>query len=73
MKGVIYTRYSSENQKEASIEDQLRDCRRFAEDNEITVVGEYIDRAKSGRNDNRADFQRMLYDSDRRAFDVVIV
>lgn len=73
MKGVIYARYSSDNQKETSIEDQLRDCQRFAEDNEIEIIGVYADRAKTGRNDNRAEFQRMLMDSDRRNFDVVIV
>lgn len=73
MKGVIYARYSSDNQKETSIEDQLRDCQRFAEDNEIEIIGVYADRAKTGRNDNRAEFQRMLMDSDRRNFDAVIV
>ena len=42
---VIYARYSSENQREESIEGQMRECYAFAKKNEISVVGEYIDRA----------------------------
>ena len=45
MKAVIYARYSSDNQTEASIEGQLRECMEFAEHAEIDVVGNYIDRA----------------------------
>ena len=37
--------YSSDSQREASIEGQLRDCKDYAEKNGITVVGTYIDRA----------------------------
>lgn len=73
MKAVIYARYSSENQTEQSIEGQLRDCYAYAKLHDITVVGEYIDRAKSGTNDQREDFQRMIKDSDRKAFDVVLL
>ena len=45
MTAVIYARYSSDSQREASIEGQLRDCKAYAEKNGITVVGTYIDRA----------------------------
>ena len=45
MRAVIYARYSSENQREESIEGQLRECYAFARKNDISVVGEYIDRA----------------------------
>ena len=45
MTAVIYARYSSDSQREASIEGQLRDCKDYAEKNGITVVGTYIDRA----------------------------
>ena len=51
---VIYARYSSHNQREESIEGQLRECKRYAQDNGITVVGEYIDRAI-------ADYNRALH------------
>lgn len=73
MNAVIYARYSSERQTEQSIEGQLRECTEFAEQNDITIIDTYIDRAKTGRNDNRAEFQRMLRDSGRKIFDAVIV
>ena len=63
MKAVIYARYSSDNQREESIEGQLRDCRAYAEYNGIDIVGEYIDRAFSAKTDDRPDFQRMVSDS----------
>ena len=60
MTAVIYARYSSDSQREASIEGQLRDCKDYAEKNGITVVGTYIDRAYSAKTDDRPDFQRMI-------------
>lgn len=65
---VIYARYSSQVQREESIEGQLRECRAFAERNGWTVVGEYIDRALSGKTDKRDDFQRMIKDSEKGHF-----
>ena len=53
MKGVIYARYSSDNQREESIEGQLRECKDYAERNGITILGTYIDRALSAKTDNR--------------------
>ena len=73
MTAVIYARYSSDNQREASIEGQLRDCKDYAEKNGITVVGTYIDRAYSAKTDDRPDFQRMIKDSGKKIFDVVLV
>lgn len=73
MNGVIYARYSSDRQTEQSIEGQLRECREYADANNINIVGTYIDRAKTGLNDNRAEFQRMLRDSKNKLFDTVIV
>ena len=69
---VIYARYSSSGQREESIEGQLRDCKEYAKKNGLLVVGEYIDKALTGRSDKRPDFQRMLRDSERGAFKVVI-
>ena len=69
---VIYARYSSSGQREESIEGQLRDCREFAQKNGLTIVGEYIDKALTGRTDKRPDFQRMLRDSERGVFKAVI-
>ena len=73
MNAVIYARYSSHNQREESIEGQLRECHDFAKRNGYTVVGEYIDRALTGKNDNRASFQKMIHDSEKQNWDAVIV
>ena len=73
MKAVIYARYSSDSQREESIEGQLRECAAFAEKNGITVLRHYIDRAYSAKTDNRPEFQNMINDSGKRLFDIVIV
>ena len=73
MTGIIYARYSSDSQREESIEGQIRECKAFAEKNGITVLTSYIDRAYSAKTDNRPEFQRMMKDSAKRLFDVVIV
>lgn len=70
---VIYARYSSDKQTEQSIEGQLYDCYNYAKANNITVIGEYIDRAMTGRNDDRPDFQRMIADSAKHTFELVLV
>ena len=73
MKAVIYARYSSDNQTEASIEGQLRECMEYAERTRIDVIGNYIDRALTAKTDNRPEFQRMIKDSYKHAFDIIIV
>ena len=73
MKAVIYARYSSDNQREESIEGQIRDCMQYAEYNDIQVVGSYIDRALSAKTDNRPNFQQMIKDSAKRLYDIIIV
>ena len=70
---AIYARYSSDRQTEQSIDGQIHVCMEYAERNDIVIVGTYIDRAMTGTNDNREDFQRMLKDSDKRSFDYVLV
>lgn len=72
-RAVIYARYSSSGQREESIEGQLRDCYEFARKNGLNVIGEYTDRALTGKTDKRPDFQRMLRDSERGHFEVVIL
>lgn len=73
MKGVIYVRYSSDNQREESIEGQLRECKEYVERNDITILGNYIDRALSAKTDNRPEFQHMIKDSAKGLSDVVLV
>ena len=73
MNAVIYARYSTDNQREESIEGQLRECNEFAVKNGITVLRNYIDRAYSAKTDNRPEFQHMIKDSGKRLFDMIIV
>lgn len=73
MKAVIYARYSSDNQREESIEGQIRVCTDYAEKHGITILGTYIDRAFSAKTDNRPEFQRMIKESSNNLFDVVLV
>ena len=73
MNAVIYARYSSDNQREESIEGQIRECTAYAERNGITVVRHYIDRALSAKTDNRPDFQQMIRDSNKKLFEIVLV
>jgi len=73
MNAVIYARYSSDRQTEQSIEGQLRECRTFADANDITVIDEYIDRAISGKTDSRPAFLKMIEDSSHKLFQAVIV
>lgn len=72
MSAVIYARYSSSAQKDASIEQQIEKATEFAKQNGICVVDIYSDRAKSGRTDKRSDFQRMLKDATNGKFKYVI-
>ena len=69
---VIYARYSSHSQTEQSIEGQLAAGRQYAISHGYTVIKEYCDRAKTGRNDNRDEFQQMLSDTEKHQFDVII-
>lgn len=69
---VIYARYSSDSQTEQSIEGQLRVCEEYAQKNNILILNTYIDRAMTGTNDNRPDFQRMIKDSNRKEWNYVI-
>ena len=73
MKAVIYARYSSDNQREESVEGQIRECTEYAKHNGITIIGTYVDRALSARSDARPEFQRMVRDSTKHLFDVIIV
>ena len=72
-RAVIYARYSpGPNQRDESIEGQIRECKEIAQKHGLMIIHEYIDKRLSGTNDERPDFQRMLRDADRGLFDVVI-
>ena len=73
MKGFIYARFSSDNQREESIEGQLREFKEYAERNSIMILGPYFDRSLSAKTDNRPEFQHMIKDSAKSLFDVGLV
>ena len=74
LNAVLYCRYSSTQQTENSIDGQLRECRRFADYHGYKIIGEYIDRAKSGTSvEQRDDFLRMVGDAKKQQFAFVIV
>ena len=63
MTEIIYARYSSDNQREESIDGQIRECKEFAQKNDIRIIDTYIDRALSAKTDNRPSFQQRIKDS----------
>jgi site-specific DNA recombinase len=72
-RAAIYARYSSEGQREASIEDQVRNCIKLIEDCGWQVAGTYSDRGISGATTLRAGYQRLLEDARNLLFDVLVV
>jgi site-specific DNA recombinase len=73
MRAAIYARYSSEQQREASIADQIEICTRYARRHGWTIVATYTDSAASGASRFRPGYQRLLTDLDRGGFDAVLV
>ncbi len=51
----------------------MRVCEEYAQKNNILILNTYIDRAMTGTNDNRPDFQRMIKDSSRKEWNYVLV
>ena len=72
LRAAIYARFSTDMQSDASIEDQNRSCRDYAERQGMKVVEVYSDRAASGASLMRSGMQKLLRDGRSRAFDVVV-
>src|SRR5712664_798468 len=72
MKVAIYARYSSDNQREASISDQFRICREFSRKQGWHIANEYSDHAVSGATLLRPGFQAMMQSSLRKDVDIVL-
>ena len=72
LNAVGYCRFSSDKQREESIEAQQEAILRFAKENGYFISKWYIDRAYTATNDNRPEFQRMITDSDKQEFRFVI-
>ncbi len=73
LKAVAYARFSSDLQREESIEAQVRAIKEFAEKNGYALQKVYADRGISGTTDKRPEFQHMIDDAKNGKFDVVIV
>ena len=71
-RGVIYARYSSHNQREESIEQQVEECEAYCKANGIEILRVYADKALSGKTDRRPQYQRMMRDAEKREWDVVV-
>ena len=70
--GVIYARYSSHNQKDASIEQQVAECMKYAERIHLPIVNTYADRAVSGKTDRRPSWQQLMKDAEKGQFQYVL-
>src|SRR5262245_46228043 len=73
IRAALYARYSTTLQKEASIEDQFRNCERYAADRGWRIVARYQDKAISGTSANRPQYRKMLDDAAAEQFDVLLV
>lgn len=70
--GVIYARYSSHNQKDASIEQQVAECMQYAAGRGLHISDTYADRAITGKTDQRPRFQQMMRDAEKGMFQFVL-
>ncbi len=70
---VCYARFSSDNQRNESIDAQIRAIKKYALEKNINIIDFYIDRCKTGTNDDRPEFIRMIKDSEKGIFDYVLV
>jgi site-specific DNA recombinase len=73
MRAAIYARYSSDKQRESSIEDQERNCRGFAAREGWTLIARFADEATSGATRSRPGYLRMLAAAEQGGFDVLLV
>jgi site-specific DNA recombinase len=71
-RAAIYARYSSDNQRDASIEDQVRQCRAQIDEKGWQKGEVYSDHAISGATTLRPGYQKMLEDARAGGFDVLV-
>ena len=70
---VAYARFSSDNQREESIDAQLRAIRSYCDQKDYILLDTYVDEARSATTDDRPSFQRMVRDAANGNFSAVIV
>lgn len=72
MRIAIYARYSSDNQRDASMEDQIRICREYATRERWDIVGTYSDAAISGSSLLRPGIQKLMTEAAGGRFDIIL-
>jgi len=72
MRAAIYARYSTDQQRDASIEDQARVCLRRIDQEGWQFAATYTDAASSGASPLRPGYQKLLADARKRVFDIVV-
>ena len=73
---VIYARYSTNKQTEASIEAQIRACQEYAASHGLVVISTYSDEAVSGKGSktlSRRNYQKMLRDAEKGTFRTILI
>ena len=73
LRAACYARFSSDMQRSESIDAQLRAINKYTNENNMVLVNNYIDMAKSGKNDDRPEFLQMIQDAKDDLFDIIIV
>lgn len=72
IRAAIYARYSTEMQSAASIQDQIRLCRKLCDERGWTVVDIFADEAISGATHLRPGFQELQQSAMNGGFDVIV-
>ena len=67
---ALYARFSSNNQREESIDAQIRAMKEYCQREKLQIVAIYTDEAKSATTDNRPQFLQMIADSEKNNFDI---
>jgi site-specific DNA recombinase len=72
VKAILYARVTTSDQREASLEDQLRECEELCKREDFAVVGRETDHGMSGESTDRPGYQRVLQAIERGDADVVV-
>jgi len=72
-RAAVYARFSSDNQREESIDAQLHAIQDYADKNGIVIVAKYVDKARSATTDDRPQFLQMIEDSKEGRFNILLV
>jgi len=73
MKAALYARFSTDKQRDASIDDQFRECERIAKSSGLKVVARFEDKGISAGTHQRAGYQALLTAARAHQFDVIVV